>query len=87
MLLHFEISPSFDIGLLVYIFSFFCFDTLTFPIVAKFNVLTSQSFDDILYVVYGLKTKKETNTHSHVLCRKNKYNSVIFRARLHFSLH
>ena len=67
----------------VYTFPVFLFWYFDFSNRGQVNVLTSQSFDDILSVVYGLKTKQESNTHSH----KNQSNSVIYRAILHFSLH
>ena len=55
-LLHFKISPSFDIGL--YIFSFFCFDTLTFPIVAKVMSLQAEVLMTF-GVVYGSKQNEK----------------------------
>ena len=86
MLLHFEISPSFDIG--SYIFSFFCFDTLTFPIVAKLMSLQVKVLMTYYMLFMDWKQKrKPTRTLMYYEFTKNQSNSVIFRARLHFSLH
>ena len=59
MLLHFKISPSFDIGLYIFSFLFWYFD---FSNRGQSNVLTSLSFDDIRCCLS--KTKQETNKHA-----------------------